>query len=335
MPFAQGYLNDVAPLDGHVTWAVGDEWQANGGERPVLVRRDDRDGRGWQVVSTPDSGQDDAFYNNVDVASAQDVWVVGGTYSSGNVAPASHWDGTSWKSAGIPVPENCSAGQHVAAISANEAWAGGWYCVPESGMFKPLLRHWDGSTWTPVEVPAAADLINITAMEATASDDVWAIGYGGDDQPRAMHYDGTAWTPVPLPVTGLYGELYDIVARGPHDVWAVGRTLLDEEDWGHSLVLHYDGTAWRQVTAPSEAGRLASVALTPTGITALGEDVPRLQSLVLTGGTDGLSLRTVPDTRGKKSHVQGIAVNNGKINVVGSVADQYGNIAPLMMSTGL
>ncbi|MEV6109674.1 hypothetical protein AB0M28_33945 [Streptomyces sp. NPDC051940] len=330
-PFEAGYLQDLAQLDEHTTWAVGDQWTA-AGDRPVLVGKDDRDGRGWQVVPTPADSRDGEWFNNVDASSAGDVWAVGGSSTPGDTdVPAVHWDGTAWISADIPVPENCSTGQHVAAVAPDDAWAGGWYCVPDdSGTFLPLLRHWDGSSWTAVELPPGADFENITAVEATSATDVWALGYSSGDQPRAMHYDGSTWTPTPVPYAGVYGEFYDVAAKAPDDVWAVGRVLIDENDRGHALVMHYDGTAWRQVTAPAEAGRLGSVALTPDGIAAVGQDVSRTESLVLTGNAAGLTLRSMPDIKGTAPNLNGITVRDGAITVVGSVPTRRGSITPLI-----
>jgi len=56
----------------------------------------------------------------------------------------------------------------------------------------------------------------------------------------------------PAPNPGYF--LRDLAARGEDDVWAVGRLSVVDESTGneaiHSLILHWDGSAWRQVTAP-------------------------------------------------------------------------------------
>lgn len=167
-------------------------------------------------------------------------------------------------------------------------------------------------------VPAGADVMNLMAIEATSADDVWVTGFSDTDQPRALHYDGTAWTPAAVPFTGVNGELYDIAAYAPDDVWAVGRTLLDDKDWGHSLVMHYDGTSWRQLAAPAGAGQLVSVAKKGGGIVAVGQDADRTESITLKGTAAGLSMRALPSADGVPPYVDAVDVTpGGTVTVAG------------------
>jgi hypothetical protein len=223
----------------------------------------------------------------------------------------------------------------VATVSPTDAWAAGWYSTPDGQSGGPLLRHWDGTVWNPVTVPSDASIMNIMAIEATSADDVWVTGFSATEQPRALHYDGTGWTPAAIPFTGLYGELYGIAATGPDDVWAVGRTLLDEKDFGHSLVMHYDGTSWRQVPAPDKAGQLMSVAATADGIVAAGTDVYRTKSITLNGTTAGLSMRALPPVEGVDPYVDAVdAAADGTVTVVGMTGTKTADPAGPMVLTG-
>lgn len=334
VPYPQGYLSGVTHLDAHTTWAVGSRENTGAPYHPVLVGKDDRDGQGWKVVPTPEDGQDYTWFRNIDASSPQDVWAVGGALS-GTSAPAAHWDGSSWRSADIPVPENSNVDMRVAAVSTTDAWAAGWYSTPDGQSGGPLLRHWDGTAWNPVTVPADADIMNIMAIEATSARDVWVTGFSDTDQPRALHYDGTGWTPTPVPFTGVGGELYGVAANGPDDVWAVGRTLLDDKDWGHSLVMHYDGSTWHQVPAPDKAGQLMSVAETADGIVAVGTDVGRTESITLTGAASGLSMRALPPVNGVAPSVDSVdATADGKVTVVGLAGTRTADPAGPLVLTG-
>ncbi|CAG6395646.1 DUF2510 domain-containing protein [Streptomyces cocklensis] len=337
VPYPQGYLADITHLDAHTTWAVGSRESTVDPYHPVLVGKDDRDGQGWKVIPTPDDGQDHTWYRNLDASSTRDVWAVGGALS-GTSVPAVHWDGSTWRSADIPVPENSNVDMRVATVSPTDAWAAGWYSDPDTQISSPLLRHWDGTAWNAVPVPADADVMNLMAIEATPAHDVWVTGFSDTDQPRALHYDGTGWTPAAIPFTGVNGELYDIAANGPGDVYAVGRTLLDEKDWGHSLVMHYDGTAWHQVAAPAKAGQLISLARTADGgIVAVGQDVDRTESIVLKSTTAGLSMRALPSVNGVAPYVDGVdATARGTVTVIGMAGDTAGDPpAPLALTGSL
>lgn len=330
--YPQGYLQEAEHLDAHTTWAVG-SWENTGAPyHPVLVGKDDRDGQGWKVIPTPEDGKDYAWYRSVDASSPSDVWVVGGVL--GGSSPAAHWDGSSWRSADIPMPDNSQEDMRVAAVSPTDAWAGGWYSTPDGGNGGPLLRHWDGTAWNPVAVPADADIMNIMAIEATSADDVWVTGFSATEQPRALHYDGTSWTPTAIPYTGLYGELYGLSSTGPDDVWAVGRTLLDEKDGGHSLVMHYDGTSWHQVAAPARAGMLVSVSATPDGIIGVGQDLARTEAITLTGTAAGLTMHALPSVNGVPPFVEGVdATADGEVTVVGMSGTKNGDPeSPLVFS---
>ncbi|UWE12249.1 hypothetical protein [Actinacidiphila bryophytorum] len=126
VPYPQGYIADVTHTGAHISWAVGSRESTGAPYHPVLVRKDDRDGQGWQVVPTPEDGQDYTWFRNIDASSPRDVWAAGGALS-GTTAPAAHWDGRTWRSADIPVPENSNVDMRVAAVSPTDAWAAGWY----------------------------------------------------------------------------------------------------------------------------------------------------------------------------------------------------------------
>jgi hypothetical protein len=74
------------------------------------------------------------------------------------------------------------------------------------------------------------------AVDATSSNDVWAVGSSyaeGTGFPRSviLHWDGERWSRVPSPDVRM---LTDVAAVSRNDAWAVGG----------ERILHWDGRAW-------------------------------------------------------------------------------------------
>jgi hypothetical protein len=147
----------------------------------------------------------------------------------------------------------------VSAVSRSDAWAVGVQSV--SGVFKTLILHWDGTAWSKVKSPspslADAELGGVSAVSRS---DAWAVGSfwnrtGTATETLILHWDGTAWTrvkspnpssdPPYTPANGLGG----VSARSASDAWAVGG-YLGNDNLSHALVLHWNGTAWRQIDSP-------------------------------------------------------------------------------------
>jgi hypothetical protein len=108
----------------------------------------------------------------------------------------------------------------------------------------------------------------LLAIDARASDDVWAVGYQFDphDPDDAItlteHWDGTAWTLIPSPGGG---SLTDVSALARDDVWAVG-----------TVALHWNGSLWTTVPMPVPPGATGVFvtgveAVSPNDVWAVGQ----------------------------------------------------------------
>jgi hypothetical protein len=97
----------------------------------------------------------------------------------------------------------------VAAVSASNAWAAGYYqsgtCVCNQ---RTLTEHWNGSSWTIISTPNAGtsfgDYDVLKGITAVSASNVWAVGYAGNasspnDKALIEHWNGTSWTIVPSP----------------------------------------------------------------------------------------------------------------------------------------
>jgi hypothetical protein len=101
--------------------------------------------------------------------------------------------------------------------------------------------------------------------------DVWVAGNTGflSDPDIIGHWDGSNLT-----MTGIPGgaQLNGIAAVNADDVWAVGYVGCS------TLVEHWDGTSWAQVTSPNPSPRgnqLFGISAAPDGsIWAVGRDNP-------------------------------------------------------------
>jgi hypothetical protein len=93
-------------------------------------------------------------------------------------------------------------------------------------------------------LPQGNDLF---AAWATATNDVFVGGHGG----TILRWDGNHWTtqstPTQKTVFGIHGT-------SPKDVWAVGGDGYTLNQTNRSLVLHFDGQAWKEIKPPDFSG---------------------------------------------------------------------------------
>lgn len=336
VPAGAGRLYDVERIDSHVTFAGGRTQQSVGkgsSTAPLVLRKDDRDGKGWQAMALPALPDGDHGNEVNDVAAvpgtAGEAWAVGLESSPAGCAMpgadpcgpvlADHWDGTSWRSLPVPMPADAEFGglSQVSAAGPGDVWAVGWAQILDSAAPTPgkpggwtvedhmeaLVVHWDGRAWSRVDVPGAADFLP-TSIAVRGPRDVWTAGWDSQDTPVVQHWNGRAWTTERLPATGLAGEVYGLGFDAAGTPWAVGRTVLTDEDAGHALVLRKVGGSWRKVPVPAGAGPLDGLASTPGGIAVEGNTQ---------GARDGYAMRL--DAAGW--HQVALPAANGLVSLAG------------------
>ncbi len=191
--------------------------------------------------------------------SATDGWAVGG---DGN-GLIERFNGTRWSVVASPDlldhrhPNNFAGLSGVDATSATNAFAVGSTTAFNAGGASAVALRWNGTAWnrSTVATPSGATS-SLRDVKAFSASDAWAVGTTGSSalgQNLIMHYTGTTWTQVPAPSPGTRDNLLTSVAgSGPNDVWAVGyfRNL----PYGNRIrlpqILHWNGSAWSQVTSP-------------------------------------------------------------------------------------
>lgn len=189
-----------------------------------------------------------------------------------------------WAGAGAPVTAGRFADSlsAVAAVSASNAWAVGiWH--DRAGNEQTLTEHWNGRHWRIIasQDPAGQRADNeLDAVAATSGSDAWAVGQfwnGANWQPQTEQWNGRAWRSVRTPDPGGHAArdgLAAVTAISLSSAWAVGQYTAGSTE--RTLILHWNGRAWRQVASPDPGGTHGSVlsaiaAVSRSSIWAAGE----------------------------------------------------------------
>jgi hypothetical protein len=189
--------------------------------------------------------------------SATDVWAVG---RDDGTMLAENWNGQQWSS--VPLPEatciasttNCRL-TGVSGDSASDVIA-----VGNDLGAGPTAFRWNGSAWQQLTVPSGAWWQSMAHVKAFSPTSAWAIGETATSTgytATATHWNGTSWTQVATPFsTTLVLTMNAISGSSPSDIWAAGTA--QSQGWRNrvtqSVLLHYDGTSWSQVTVPDNSG---------------------------------------------------------------------------------
>jgi hypothetical protein len=265
-------LTGVSAISATDAWAVG-YYSDNGGGKTLTLHWN---GKTWAQVKSPSPTTKKNWFLNlsgVSTVSATDAWAVGEytkSAGSGVYKPLIlHWNGKTWTQVTSPLPSGATVLNlnGVSAVSATDAWAvGGYY--NSSGLYVPVIQHWNGKTWTQVKSPApsGSPYIQLWGVSSDSATDVWAVGdYESSSRafvPLALHRDAATWSQVKSPVPSGAEETYmnGVSADSATDVWAVGRyqssTLVRLPGGGkyypvETVVLHWNGTAWKIVKNPN------------------------------------------------------------------------------------
>jgi hypothetical protein len=237
------------------------------------------DGAAWKIVPSPKPGTSRVLLG-VSATSATDVWA-GGYYvgPDGSRPLALHWGGVRWTL--VPVPDGSPYGTNaffaIAAVAPNDAWGVGDQDVSGGFNLQPLAEHWDGTEWTPVDVPPIptgySNVLN--GVDGSSTTDVWAVGTyseGTQGIPLVEHWDGTAWTQVDMSSLQNNNGFSGVAALSPADAWAVGASAKTAPT--RPFTEHWDGSAWSVVASPNPANAsLLGVAMVSSkDIWAVGAD---------------------------------------------------------------
>lgn len=242
-----------------VAWvlvAVASCGESGSGDDPGLVCEDARCGPGGTGGSGGEAGGDDGGAPS----GSGTAGALGGGRSGAGGAAARGGSGAAGGDGGTTAGGSSGAG----GTSAGESGAGGIFggnagagAAGRAGggtilpsVERPLGCSPDGWCWAN-PAPIGSDL---SAIWATAEDDVWVVGERG----AVIHFDGRAWWQASQPTSY---DFYGVWASGPDDVWVVG---------GLSAILHYDGEVWRDYSVPEIVSLFAVWGSAPDDVWAAG-----------------------------------------------------------------
>ena len=263
------WLSAVTAISADDAWAVG-LWRNNSGVFGPLAMR--WDGTIWSLADLPDTSHLGGLpeTNGVEAASNGDVWVVGKVftgYPTDQLPLLLRWRGNTWDYVNTMTlrpqtvyPFGARGGilDEVDALTPDDIWAVGLASGYGDGgaTTVPLAAHWDGDSWTDVEVPRVANRHHeLRDVVAISSNDVWAVGdyrnVAGAFHAVTYHWDGSSWSHVDSPLEQMGGDsgLDDVAATGPNDVWALGGVLQ-----GGVILMHWDGSQWSLMPPPPNSG---------------------------------------------------------------------------------
>ncbi len=130
------------------------------------------------------------------------------------------------------------------------------------------VAHYNGSGWSPMATGTTSDLVSVCCISPS---DVFAVGTDG----VIIHYDGNSWTTMD---SGTDIDLRDVWGSTPGDVFALG-VYSYHSTWypGYpatwvSVIFHYDGSAWSELTRVEEIVQNALWCSSSAGLLAVGDD---------------------------------------------------------------
>jgi hypothetical protein len=310
-----GELFGVAATSARNAWAVG---QAVDSGKTVILHWN---GTAWKRVTSPTPTGGGAMYA-VAATSARNAWAVGGSDGPPGKTEILHWNGTAWKHVPSPTPKG-GALFGVTATSARNAWAVGCAgnCFQGFGGIKTLILHWNGTAWKRVPSPSPGAGSSLSSVTATSARNAWAVGctafcFLSSASPHTviLRWNGTAWKQVPSPGPARVGALNGVAATSASNAWAVGCA-------GHcfgpmattkTMVVHWDGSAWKSVASPSPAGNSLLTAVAATSASnAWAVGYTRNSNKTLIERWNGTAWKQVPSpTPGQFSQLLGVAATS-------------------------
>jgi hypothetical protein len=254
-------------------------------------------GTGWTPQSAPGgSGGGEISLQSVSCSSASTCTAVGHVNNSGQLsATAMRWTGGAWSPQSVPVPSGAtySVLSSVACSTAASCVAVGTFTM--SGLDKPLVETWNGTTWhaQTLTAPSGASNPELTAVSCTAATACSAVGNDSLNDDRdtfAERLSGTTWTLESMPPAPSYYNGYvlnGISCSAANACEAVGESTGSPDT--SVLMERWNGSTWALHSAPSPSGPIARL---------WGVACPATGSCVSVGGTDVPTLNPYPPTTG-------------------------------------
>ena len=241
----------------------------------------------WTVAHPPYTAVDSVPYaplTAVSAISASNLWAVG---QDSGTPLLDHYNGSSWSRSTLPsgpcslFEADCTL-NGVSGTSASDVIAIGDGTIPTSSgwQLETLAYRYNGSAWSALSVPAIIPYSAFEHIQVFSATDAWAVGTAPDatgtgSVVAAVNWNGSTWTQAATPLdTTANLTVNAISGDSAGDIWVVGETATRGYTGGTrtSVLLHYNGSAWSQVTVPDSSGLLDVDAVSPTDAWAIAAD---------------------------------------------------------------
>jgi hypothetical protein len=172
-------LHGVAMASTSNAWAVGCTGSSTSYFGPLIEHWN---GSTWSVQHLSTGPTSMTQLESVSATSPTNVWAVG--WTDEETSPTidesfpviEHYDGARWKEIGQPIP--LGRLYAVKATSATNAWAAGYWITGTSDLVpKPLVLHWDGTSWSVQAQLTTADGSILTGLSSTSASYAFAAGF--------------------------------------------------------------------------------------------------------------------------------------------------------------
>ncbi|MFC6089739.1 hypothetical protein [Saccharothrix lopnurensis] len=180
------------------------------------------------------------------------AWLVGttGVFTSRPSTPlVLRWTGDTWHEEPLPDLPAPASLAGVTATAPDDVWA-----VGNSGG-RPLVLHYDGTTWRTLDTPP---MTWAKAIAAVGPDDVHVVGAGRD----GLHWNGTTWHARTV-LSSARENLQTLTPTGDGRLWAGGGGLagVGAARYEYPVLVRWDGHTWHDLPGPHlERGHVARLA---------------------------------------------------------------------------
>jgi len=138
--------------------------------------------------------------------------------------------------------------RYLASVSCPTATS--CFAVGASGD-RPLIEHWNGSTWSVVRspVPAGASGAVLVDVSCAASDRCVAVGYTSTQAVLVEHWNGRKWTIRSTPGASNESSVGGVSCATPSECVVVGVTSVRGKSG--PFASHWNGTRWARMKMPA------------------------------------------------------------------------------------
>jgi hypothetical protein len=222
-------------------------------------------GTSWALQTLAPSGHGISELTGVSCVATSECVAVGDYTNESDVGQtfAERWNGSSWSLMSTPDYTNNTNNElkSVSCTSATSCTATGEYAEREGAGGRPIVEHWNGSTWTLQSVPTPPGseenaLVSVSCASNTECIAVGNASSGGHTfyYPVADRWNGSEWTLLTLPrPTGAEEQAFlaSVSCPAVNSCIAAGHYSIDGNLYHQPLVERWNGTEWTVAGAAS------------------------------------------------------------------------------------